>query len=295
MANSETRNESTARLQWLIEQTLHPFLLFSPLLLWLYLKHVGFEKDPTPLVLIVSLILLYICEKRFPAYRHWHQTRPEKLTILGIGVVFYVTMNLASFLYFDFISPFVVPWVHTLGMQVWPTDLPIGIQAILLYFYTGFVLYWIHRSQHRFTWLWRLSGHGFHHSFRNMHAINYLTTHPIEVFFLLLPMFFFSDLIGATPEAARGMGLLTTVNSVIAHSNICTKSTWMGWLFTTPEQHQRHHSAVLVESNTNFGCNAILWDRVFGTYSEGAIEQTGIGPTEPTLWEKICMPLRDPR
>ena len=51
---------------------------------------------------------------------------------------------------------------------------------------------------------------------------------------------------------------------------------------------------VLSESNTNFGCSAILWDRVFRTYADADTQETGTGPTEPGLWEKALMPIREP-
>ena len=68
----------------------------------------------------------------------------------------------------------------------------------------------------------------------------------------------------------------------------------IGWVLTTNNYHIRHHSTVLEESNTNYGCSAILWDRVFGTFSEGPVVDAGIGPTEPSTWRKLLMPFREP-
>jgi hypothetical protein len=48
------------------------------------------------------------------------------------------------------------------------------------------------------------------------------------------------------------------------------------------------------EGNTNYSCNAIIFDRIFGTYSEGPIDKTGIGPSEPNLMEKLMLPFREP-
>jgi sterol desaturase/sphingolipid hydroxylase (fatty acid hydroxylase superfamily) len=53
------------------------------------------------------------------------------------------------------------------------------------------------------------------------------------------------------------------------HSNLDLDSKGIGWLFTTNGYHFRHHSRVFEESNTNYGCAAIVWDRVFGTFAEG--------------------------
>ena len=71
-------------------------------------------------------------------------------------------------------------------------------------------------------------------------------------------------------------------------------SNVIGWLFTTNAWHIRHHSADLAESNTNYGCAAIVWDRVFGTFGDSAVVEAGVGPREPTTLEKLLMPLREP-
>ena len=47
--------------------------------------------------------------------------------------------------------------------------------------------YWIHRAIHASSLLWRVSGHGFHHAYQNLHALNSGATHPLEVLFLALP------------------------------------------------------------------------------------------------------------
>ena len=51
---------------------------------------------------------------------------------------------------------------------------------------------------------------------------------------------------------------------------------------------------VLAGSNTNYGCAAIVWDRVFVTFRGQAILDADTGPTEPTMWQKILMSVREP-
>jgi sterol desaturase/sphingolipid hydroxylase (fatty acid hydroxylase superfamily) len=38
------------------------------------------------------------------------------------------------------------------------------------------------------------------------------------------------------------------------------------WLVVTPDMHRVHHSIERDETNSNFGFNLSLWDRLFGTY-----------------------------
>jgi len=37
------------------------------------------------------------------------------------------------------------------------------------------------------------------------------------------------------------------------------------WLIVTPDMHRVHHSIDPKETNTNFGFNFALWNRLFGT------------------------------
>lgn len=37
-------------------------------------------------------------------------------------------------------------------------------------------------------------------------------------------------------------------------------------IIVTPDMHRIHHSAVVRETNSNFGFNLPLWDRLLGTY-----------------------------
>ena len=94
--------------------------------------------------------------------------------------------------------------------------------------------------------------------------------------------------------ATLGATVLGVTQTSIVHSNINLNSRFIGWVFTTNRYHICHHSADLDESNTNYGCSAIIWDRVFGTFLDTRIADAGTGPTEPTLWQKFMMPIREP-
>ena len=37
-------------------------------------------------------------------------------------------------------------------------------------------------------------------------------------------------------------------------------------LFVTPDMHRVHHSVIIRETNSNYGFNLSIWDRLFGTY-----------------------------
>ena len=58
--------------------------------------------------------------------------------------------------------------------------------------------------------------------------------------------------------------------------------------------HQLHHSCDFAESNTNYGCGVILWDRIFGTFSgKQSIERAGNGTGRRlSLLTQLTIPFR---
>lgn len=113
-------------------------------------------------------------------------------------------------------------------------------------------------------------------------------------FFLLLPSALLEFMFGIGFVAAGAAVLLVTQAS-IAHANVAMNTRWIGLVFTTNTYHICHHSADLAQSNSNYGCAAIVWDRLFGTFMDQEIAEAGTGPTEPSIWRKFLMPLQEPK
>ena len=76
---------------------------------------------------------------------------------------------------------------------------------------------------------------------------------------------------------------------------------WLRLLLITPDMHRVHHSVIVRETNSNFGFNIPLWDRLFGTYRpqprDGHLGMT-IGlkefrePTELSLVRLLVQPFK---
>lgn len=220
--------------------------------------------------------------------------RGQKWGLAGMLLATVVLVGVIDVLYAMMLQPPMMQARAALGLDLWPAQWPTLAQVLLLYFASDFIYYWIHRAIHGSATFWRLSGHGFHHSFHNMHALNIGATHPLEMLFIALPMVLLAGLFGGRPEAMAGASVLLFVNSSLAHANVRMNTPVLRWFFTSSVHHHRHHSVVFEQSNSNYSCNAILWDRLFGTYSQGPVEQTGIGPQEPTFVQKLLLPIREP-
>jgi len=282
-----TGSSSLARL---VFWSLQPALLLGVLASW-----IADPENPAlfGLTFLGVHLLLGALEYRIPARPHWRHPATEKLVVLGIAVVSFMVGGAASGLYETHLTAPLDAIRATLHLDLWPHHWPLVPQALLVFFLSEFIWYWIHRAEHRWTPVWRLSGHGAHHAFKKLNAINAGANHPIELFLIVLPAILV-DLLFGVGAAAYGAVLLTLVQTAVVHSNLRLNSSFIGWLFTTNAWHIRHHSADLAESNTNYGCAAIVWDRVFGTFGDSAVVEAGVGPREPTTLEKLLMPLREP-
>ena len=280
------------RMRSCIEIALHPVLLGASLVLVATLESAG-------LALLVALAVGYSvvtwCESRFPAHPEWHQSPRERRTVLAVSLVGFVLLGVFAGLYGDRVRAPLALVRGRLGFDPWPTDWPLAIQILLAFFSAELVFYSIHRGLHRSTLLWRVSGHGFHHAFRNMHAPTFIASHLGDLALLALPAALVAGALGASARVVAAAALLQTMNGLLAHANLRTRTPLIGLVLTTSDQHGIHHSSDLQQSNSNYGCNAILWDRLFGTFAEGPVQQTGIGPFEPTLLEKLMLPFREPR
>jgi sterol desaturase/sphingolipid hydroxylase (fatty acid hydroxylase superfamily) len=273
-----------------VEYGLQPALLAGALLVWLPQR----ERPELYLFVLVAVqVVLGTLEHFLPARAEWVQSRREKLANVALVAGFTAFAAAVAALYRSGLSAPLAELRASLGLDLWPSGWPLAARVALAFLASELVWYCIHRSEHRFAWLWRASGHGVHHSFQRLNAINFNTNHPLEAFLILLPLSLLSLVFGAGEEVG-GAALLVLVNASLVHTNLKLNARGIGWIFTTNAYHFRHHSRVFAESNTNYGCAAIVWDRLFGTFAEGVPQELGIGPSEPPLWGKLLLPLRQP-
>ncbi len=270
----------------------HPLLLAGALGLWWALgANDGALLATLAAVLVVSMLL----ERLIPAEPTWRLGLGATLRLAALYLLGLILSGALIATYESLLPAALAGVRERVGAILWPADWPVLAQALVLYFASDFIYYWIHRAIHRWPLLWRMSGHGFHHGFQNLHAINAGVSHPFELVPLALPLVLLAVVSGAPGEAVNVAGILLLSNATLAHANVRMETPLFSALFTCSDQHRRHHSAVFEDSNTNYACNAILWDRVFGTYSRGPVRQTGIGPTQPSLWRMFLLPFAEPQ
>lgn len=265
-----------------------PLLLLLATGLWMLL---GGDSAAAPITIMPMLALLFILERWQTRRMDWRQSIAEKTALAGAWIVLGATLGLIAIGYEQLLYELPVPEQVT---ALWPRSLPWPVQAMLLFLVSDLVYYWIHRAIHAWPWLWRASGHGVHHAFHNLHAVNAGVTHPFELVLLALPIALIGTVFSIDPAVvATGVVLLGT-NSQIVHANLDLGAPGIRWFITTGADHRVHHSMVREQSDHNFACNAIVWDRLFGTHRAGDVEKTGTGPRQPGALALLALPFRRP-
>lgn len=139
-----------------------------------------------------------------------------------------------------------------------------------------FGFYWLHKLHHKYRLLWAV--HVVHHQGEHFNLslgvrnswYSSLTSVP---FFLLLA------LAGVPLSVFMAVSVLHYTIQFFNHSGLIPRLAWLEKIMVTPHHHRVHHVKDGGFANRNFGGSFILWDKLFGTFSEspGIPHRYGIG------------------
>ena len=145
-------------------------------------------------------------------------------------------------------------------------------------------IYLQHVMFHAVPALWRL--HRVHHADLDIDATTGVRFHPVEIVLSMLIKFAAIAALGVPPAAVLLFEVLLNATSMFNHGNVRIAPSLepvLRWLVVTPDMHRVHHSIERDETNSNFGFNLSLWDRLFGTYKaqpDAGHERMSIGIRE---------------
>jgi sterol desaturase/sphingolipid hydroxylase (fatty acid hydroxylase superfamily) len=159
-------------------------------------------------------------------------------------------------------------------------DWPLWVEFVVGVLALDLVLYLQHVIFHAAPILWRL--HMMHHSDLDFDLTTGLRFHPIEIILSMVVKMAAIVALGSPAAAVLTFEILLNGMSIFNHGNIkipLSIDQWLRWFIVTPDMHRVHHSVVIRETNSNFGFNLSVWDRLFGTYWD----QPRKGHTEMTI------------
>ncbi|WP_255554365.1 MULTISPECIES: sterol desaturase family protein [unclassified Tenacibaculum] len=137
---------------------------------------------------------------------------------------------------------------------------------ILLFFADDFAYYWFHRLNHEVRLFW--AGHVPHHSSIHMNlgtALRQGVGERIHKFFFWI----WIPLLGVDPLMIFVMMSVSLIYQFFVHTELVDKLPKpIEFIFNTPSHHRVHHASNIRYLDCNHAGVLIIWDRIFGTFSE---------------------------
>jgi sterol desaturase/sphingolipid hydroxylase (fatty acid hydroxylase superfamily) len=159
-------------------------------------------------------------------------------------------------------------------------NLPEWANILIAVVLLDLVIYLQHVMVHAVPALWRL--HRVHHADPDYDLTTGARFHPIEIILSMLIKLATIAALGPPVVAVIIFEVLLNGMAMFNHGNVKLPQgvdRVLRWLLVTPDMHRVHHSIEAQETNSNFGFNLSIWDRLMGTYCE----QPKLGQTGMTI------------
>jgi sterol desaturase/sphingolipid hydroxylase (fatty acid hydroxylase superfamily) len=146
-------------------------------------------------------------------------------------------------------------------------ELPFWFEVFAAVILLDLLIYGQHVLMHLVPVLWRL--HRVHHADLDFDLTTGSRFHTIEIILSMLLKFLAILILGPAVVAVLIFEVVLNVMAMFNHGNVSLPKSVdkvVRRLFVTPDMHRVHHSIILPETNSNYGFNLSIWDRLFKTY-----------------------------
>ena len=180
--------------------------------------------------------------------------------------------------------------------------LPPFVSGVLAFVILDFAIWLEHLIFHKVPLFWRI--HRVHHADTGLDLTTALRFHPLEILLSVLWKSAVILSIGAPPVSVLIFEIVLNGAAMFNHANLKIPARADGMLrrlIVTPDMHSIHHSAEPDETDTNYGFNLSIWDRLFSTYRERSRRppdavQIGLAqypnPSPARLFWSLLLPFR---
>ncbi|MCV0395892.1 MAG: sterol desaturase family protein [Rhizobiaceae bacterium] len=174
-----------------------------------------------------------------------------------------------------------------------------GVAAFVV---LDFAVWLEHVASHKIPILWRI--HRMHHADTGFDLTTGLRFHPLEIVLSMMWKAAVVIALGAPAVAVLVFEIVLNGTSMFNHANARLPlwlDSWLRLVVVTPDMHRVHHSTICRETDSNYGFNLPIWDRLFRTYRDqpekghegmeiGLPFYRGVDPTR-LLWA-LTLPFR---
>lgn len=150
-------------------------------------------------------------------------------------------------------------------------NVPPILAGVFAFIILDFIVWLEHLVSHHWPILWRI--HRMHHVDTGFDVTTALRFHPLEIVLSMLWKGLIVFLLGAPVLSVLIFEIVLNGCAMFNHSNIKLPHKLDAVLrnfIVTPDMHRVHHSAEQLETDSNFGFNLSIWDRLFSTYIASA-------------------------
>tara|TARA_B110000008_G_scaffold262930_1_gene285814 strand:+ start:452 stop:1249 length:798 start_codon:yes stop_codon:yes gene_type:complete len=153
-----------------------------------------------------------------------------------------------------------------------PDNTAVWFCSVLLY---DFLYYWFHRLSHSLRILWNV--HSVHHQAKRLVPSLGLRSSAFDfsVYWMLLAPLLW---LGFSSEALVFTLAVHGGYQLFIHNDTGFRGGILGGFLNMPSHHKVHHAIDSEYLDKNFGSILIVWDRLFGTYIDGASERIKNNP-----------------
>ena len=226
------------------------------------------------LVMAVLEMLLPRRELKYSKPRRW-------ITNISIVAFNSLVIRLMSLFVIPLVAVAAAFWTESnqwglLHMVDWPVWAEILIAVILL----DLAIYGQHVASHKIPMLWIF--HRMHHADVDFDVTTGSRFHPIEIALSMLYKIVLVLILGPSPEAVVIFEVILNGSAMFNHANV-RLPLWLDrilrTIIVTPDMHRVHHSIIHRETDSNYGFNLSIWDRIFSTYND----QPAMGHDDMTI------------
>jgi sterol desaturase/sphingolipid hydroxylase (fatty acid hydroxylase superfamily) len=146
-------------------------------------------------------------------------------------------------------------------------SLPYVLAIVLAVVALDFVIYLQHVLVHAIPALWRF--HRVHHADLDFDLTTGARFHTAEIILSMLIKIATIVVLGPPIVAVVIFEVVLNGMAMFNHANVhlpLAVDRVLRLLLVTPDMHRVHHSTEDNETNSNYGFNLAIWDRIFGTY-----------------------------
>lgn len=159
-------------------------------------------------------------------------------------------------------------WAETNGYGLFNLiEVPAIVSVIISFVVLDFAIWFAHLASHKVPILWTV--HRMHHADVDIDVSTAIRFHPIEIVLSMIWKMLIVVILGAPAVSVLIFEIVLNGAAMFNHSNIKLPlglDRILRWFIVTPDMHRVHHSIIHQETDSNYGFNLAIWDRLFGTY-----------------------------